>query len=238
MHTDGIVCTVNNQLALAMCSEQHATFENFYPGDNAELLNALYQFMQDQESQLWLWGAPLSGKTHLMLAARAYALEELCIPVAYQDCADVFSWAGFDRHLAWVILDNVDKLAGHKEHEHELFARYNAWRAQGVKMIFSGSSSPKHTDFQLQDLQSRLAWGAVFRLHALDDQQKQLALQYIAKIRGLELSASASAYLLRHFDRNMNKLMATLSQLDAASLQEQRKLTVPFIKQVLSSTTL
>jgi len=51
--------------------------------------------------------------------------------------------------------------------------------------------------------------------------------------RGLELPDDTAQFLLRRFPRDLPSLFALLDTLDAASLVEQRRLTIPFVKTVL-----
>jgi DnaA-homolog protein len=85
----------------------------------------------------------------------------------------------------------------------------------------------------LRDLQSRLVSMAHYRLTLLDETQQRAALQLRASIRGLELPEETAVWLQRRYPRNMASLNAMLDRLDTASLTEQRRLTVPFIRQVI-----
>jgi DnaA family protein len=67
----------------------------------------------------------------------------------------------------------------------------------------------------------------------LDDEQKQAALQFRARARGLVLNDEVAAYIIQRLPRDMNELFWQLNRLDHASLAEQRKLTIPFVKKIL-----
>jgi DnaA family protein len=54
-----------------------------------------------------------------------------------------------------------------------------------------------------------------------------------AALRGFELPEETIQYLQRRLPRDMENLCAFLDQLDRASLVAQRKLTVPFVREVL-----
>jgi DnaA family protein len=83
-------------------------------------------------------------------------------------------------------------------------------------------------------LKSRLQWGVTFHVHTLDDDEKQHALQFRAKARGLDLSDEVATFIIQRLPRDMNELFWQLNRLDHASLAEQRKLTIPFVKKILS----
>jgi DnaA family protein len=60
-------------------------------------------------------------------------------------------------------------------------------------------------------------------------------LRLRAQRRGLELPEETARYLLRRVPRDLRSLCALLETLDVASLASQRRLTVPFIREVLAS---
>jgi DnaA family protein len=61
------------------------------------------------------------------------------------------------------------------------------------------------------------------------------ALVYRARARGLELPVETAQFMLRRFPRDLPTLFALFETLDVASLVEQRRLTIPFVKSVLDS---
>ena len=73
------------------------------------------------------------------------------------------------------------------------------------------------------------------QLRGLDDQGKAEALRLQARQRGMDMPEEVAGYLLRRSPRDMTALFALLDMLDQASLAAQRKLTVPFVKEVLRS---
>ena len=64
---------------------------------------------------------------------------------------------------------------------------------------------------------------------ALTSQDRQLR----ARLRGFELPQETSRWLQRRFPRDMRRLYDLLDTLDEAALAAQRRLTVPFIREVL-----
>ena len=54
-----------------------------------------------------------------------------------------------------------------------------------------------------------------------------------ARLRGFELPEDVGRFLLKRPDREMRTLFDTLDQLDRASITAQRKLTIPFVKDIL-----
>jgi DnaA family protein len=58
-------------------------------------------------------------------------------------------------------------------------------------------------------------------------------LQLRARQRGFELPDDVAHYLLRRAPRDPASLFALLDRLDYASLAAQRKLTIPFVRELL-----
>ena len=116
-----------------------------------------------------------------------------------------------------------------------MFHFYNRVREQGGRLLVSASCAPAQLGITLADLQSRLSWGVVYPIHALDDEQRCEAMQLRAGQKGCELPDETAVYLLRRLPRELPALFDTLDRLDEASLAAQRKLTVPFVKSVLNN---
>src|SRR4029078_5447301 len=87
----------------------------------------------------------------------------------------------------------------------------------------------------LPDLLSRLSWGMVFKLSPLADDEKLTVLTRRANGRGIGLPEEVAKYLLTHCPRHMATLFAALDALDKASLAAKRRLTIPFVKEVLEN---
>ena len=136
-------------------------------------------------------------------------------------------------NLPLICLDNIDRVAGNPLWEEALFDLYNRVKEAGGKLIVSADHSPKQNGFQLPDLVSRLSWGLSYQVNSMSDDDKLAAMQKRAEARGLVLSDDVVKYLFNRLDRDLRTLFDTLDRLDKASLQAQRKLTIPFIKETL-----
>jgi len=92
---------------------------------------------------------------------------------------------------------------------------------------------PRQLNLQLPDLASRLDWGQIYKLQPLNDDEKVQALQLRSRLRGFELPEDVGRFLLKRLDREMRTLFMTLDRLDRASITAKRKLTIPFVKEIL-----
>ena len=106
---------------------------------------------------------------------------------------------------------------------------------KGVCQHYLAQQRPAlYVPVQLPDLASRLTWGEVYQLAPLNDKQKIDVLQKAAYQRGIELPDETANFLFKRLERDMKTLFNALEKLDQASLQAQRKLTIPFVKEILA----
>lgn len=228
------------QLPLGIKLRDDATFDNFHAGPNQACVQAVMSLSDCQqavdEPVIMLWGVTGCGRSHLLQAACHQLAEQgglaMYFPLAELRAYGPALLEGTDS-LDLLCLDQVDAIAGDPEWEEALFHLYNRMRDQGGRLLLAAAAPPRQLRLTLPDLASRLGWGLVFQLQALNDSDKQAALQLRAERRGLQLSDDAVRYLFSRAGRSMGELFALLEQLDQASLQAQRRLTVPFIKQAL-----
>jgi DnaA-homolog protein len=130
-------------------------------------------------------------------------------------------------------LDDIDAVAGRIEWERGLFALLREIEDGGGRLVLATQAPPALLKWALADLGSRCAAGAVFQLRPLDEPERHAALQLRARLRGLELPDETWHWLRKRFPRDMRTLYELLDTLDEAALAAQRRLTVPFIRDVL-----
>jgi len=225
------------QLPLGMRLREGATFANFYPGVNRDTVRLLQdEISAERESFIYLWGSRGTGKTHLLqalchlTATRGYPTAYLPLREAAHFSPEVLEGL---EHLPLVVVDDVDAVARDTAWEAALFHLYNRVREQAGRLVIAGLHSPAALGVSLADLRSRLAGGLVFQLRSPDDKEKAEVIRQQARQRGMEMPEEVAAYLLRRCPRDLPALFALMEVLDQASLAAQRKLTIPFVKEVL-----
>jgi DnaA family protein len=226
------------QLALGMRLADRAVFASFLPGPNAEALEHLRQLAVGAASGLtWICGPEGSGKTHLLQATCAAASEHQragYVPFAEVAPLGVGVLDGLPQ-MQCLCLDDIDRVAGQLEWERSLFGLLREIEDSGARLILAAQAPPALLRWALADLGSRCAAGAVFQLRLLDEREQQAALQLRARLRGLELPDETWHWLRKRFPRDMRTLYRLLDTLDEAALTAQRRLTVPFIREVLAA---
>jgi len=193
------------QLALGISPPPQPTLDNFVPGANAELVARLRELLTDgfPDSVFYLWGEAGSGKSHLLRACGGAAL-----------------------HVA----DDVEALDD--ERQVGLFNRINEARQSGGTVLAAGNAPPAQLPLR-EDLRSRLAWGLVYQVKALTDAERAVYLRGEAERRGMRLADEVIWYLLTHVRRDLPSLAAILDELDRASLEKQRQITLPLVRETL-----
>jgi len=221
------------QLPLAVRLQDRAIFASFLPGMNVEALAAARCLAQgDAEPLLYLHGVAGTGRSHLLQAICAAVAGSGYFPLRQLQEIGEAVLEGVAA-LPLVALDDLDAVAGNAEWEHRLFKLYNECRGNGVRLVVAASVPAGDLPLVLPDLASRLAAMPHYALRPLNEAQQREALQLHAAQRGVELPEETLLYLQRRFARDMGSLNRLLDQLDLASLEEQRRLTLPFIRRVL-----
>ncbi|RJG10080.1 DnaA regulatory inactivator Hda [Pseudomonas cavernicola] len=228
------------QLPLGVRLRDDATFANYYPGANAAALGYVERLCEAEagwaESLIYLWGGDGVGRSHLLQAA-CLRFEQRGEQAVYLPLAEVADYGPelLDNleQCELVCLDDLDAVAGRADWEEALFHLFNRLRDSGRRLLLAAAASPRELPVQLADLQSRLTLALVFQLQALSDEDKLRALQLRASRRGLHLTDEVGRFILTRGTRSMSALFELLERLDQASLQAQRKLTIPFLKEIL-----
>ena len=211
------------------------------PAGALELLRAFAERGADPShprDALYLAGPAGVGKTHLLLAtcavvdAAGYRAAYLPLMAAAGRVRDALqALEGNDV----ITLDGLDVIAGNREDEVALFDAHNRARAAGVALIYAARDIPDAIGLTLPDLRSRLGQCTRITLSPLDDEGRREVLRQRAQRRGLVLEDAALDWLLKRVGRDLGGLAALLDQLDRASLAAQRRVTVPFLREVLGA---
>jgi DnaA family protein len=224
------------QMPLPLRLGKHALFTTFVAGANDSALAHVVSVAARQRRDIvWLCGPAGSGKTHLLQAACRDAHEtssaSMYISLRAPD-VHVDQLLGVE-HLGLLGLDDVDAVAGNAEWEARLFSVFNEFQPRGG-LLLAARNPPAAIRFGLGDLASRAAGAIVYRLQELGEEQQLEALLEHARRRGLELDAPTARFLQGRVQRGMTELCEWLDRLDRASLAAQRRLTIPFVREVLA----
>ena len=238
------------QIALDLGHAPAPSLDNFIATGNENLfaiLQSLQSIWQKSSSRphqadqrmIHVWGESGSGKTHILEAMKAQAIEcgQEAFILGHDSPQD--EWRAIGTVIAenpqssiLLCIDDIDSLDEFAQGA--LFRIHNLIRESSSQALLTTSQLPLSHLTLRDDLRTRLAWGLVFQMHSLSDSEKSQALEKAAQARGLQLSSEVTPWLLRHFHRDMSSLMSLLDALDTYSLETKRAITLPLVKELLA----
>jgi len=222
------------QLPLGLRFPPDQRFETFVdaPAGAIEQLRAL----PASRASVYLQGVAGAGKTHLALAscAAVHATDARAgyLPLRTMRGRLREALTALEGH-GLVALDDVDAIAGEREDEIALFDFHNRACAAGVPLLYTATHAPDAVALGLPDLRSRLAQCARIVLSPLDDDGRRRVLRERAGRRGLAMDEAAYDWLLARVGRDLAGLTRLLDQIDRASLAAKRRITVPFLRDLV-----
>ncbi|MCL2876173.1 MAG: DnaA regulatory inactivator Hda [Betaproteobacteria bacterium] len=223
------------QLVLNLCPDYPPTLENFVLGSNAELLENLAQFAVARHGQvpgthLYLWGNQGSGRSHLLRATVARALDE-GRPALFLNAEEIDGCLPEGENTLLAV-DDVDRLPANAQVA--LFNAFNRARAKAQSLLLSGPVAPRGLAPGLrEDLRTRIGQSLIFEVRPLDDATRRAILYSLAARRGLRLTEDVAGFLLTHARRDPPGMAAVLDALDTASLEHKRRVTLPLLRELM-----
>ncbi len=225
------------QLTLSVSLPDMASFDNFYPSGNEELVTALRHFaatVGTPPTVMHIFGASGCGKTHLMYAGlkltRGEGQPAHYLPMR-EPGVDSSAMEQIDG-FGLVCVDDIDVLAGQAEAERALFRLYERVQDRFGHLVTTARQAARRLGLGLPDLVSRLHSGGTYHVSPLTDADKRNALRLRAAGRGITLSDDVLDYVLRRYPRDTHALFGLLDRIDQASLTAQRRVTIPFLQQL------
>jgi len=231
--------TATSQMALGVKLRDDARFDNFHGSRNQDVARRLEQVCvaPDGVPVVVICGDADTGKSHLLQAIchKADQLGQSAVCISLDELLPFGPEAlvGLDCHQV-VCLDDLDRIAGNADWEEAIFHLYNRLLDQGGLLVVSMADVPGAFPFGLADLGSRLAHGLVMQLRIYRDEDRMRILVARAEQRGMVLSDDVAGFIMRRAPRRLGELLAILNTLDENSLRAQRRLTIPFVKSVMS----
>lgn len=226
----------SRQIPLVLEPRRDARLEDFVPGPNGAVVEALRVLVGDHGGALFLHGAPGTGKTHLLNAACQAAREQgltavyLALDRLPEDAMEALQ--GLEA-MDLVALDDLQAVAGDPGWEEALFHFINRLRAAHGRLLVASERRLRALALGLPDLASRLAWGLRLELQALDDESKAEVLRRHARAHGVSLPEEVIAYLIRRSDRSLPRLLVLVDRLRERAFTDKRPITVPLARTVL-----
>ena len=229
---------MKHQLGLDLRLRDGSSFENFCNAGNEEVVQRVRRLLEEPPpsgpATLFVSGESATGKSHLLQAAcrhvHAQGQRALYAPLGDIGVEPRLLDAAEECFLACV--DDVQRVAGNAAWEAALLVLWERSRASGTRVICAATAAPMQLGLSLPDLSTRLASGPVYVLHGLSDADKIEAVRLRARNRGLDVSVEDARYILNRYPRDLFSLFALLDRIDIASLANQRRVTIPFLREL------
>ena len=219
-----------NQLGLPISLNASMLLESFVA--NKELLRLINQlFLNEKSSEVYIYGASGQGKTHVLQGAVLKALE-IDKNAVYIDCSDPFPdyILDFVDQIDFICFDNVHSIL--RENQEIFFDLYNRARQAQIFILVSGNTLPSDLEV-MKDLKTRLSLAAVYKPEELNDELIMSVIDSQMSQRNLSVNSNVYEYLFKNYSRDLKLLLSTLNDLDKASLQAKKPISIPFVKNFL-----
>lgn len=210
------------QLTLDLLRPAPASLDNFVAGPNQEAVHTLQTIAAGERRARFvhLWGAPATGKSHLLAALGGLSLGPQTPLAAFR----------LPRNGRLITVDDCDQLDA--DRQHALFHLYNQVLAQtGMALVSASRSAPVAMTVR-EELRTRLAWGLVLQLQPLTDEDRLQALRAATLASGASVTDEVLAYLATRKARDMRSQLQWLQALDRYGLERKRPLTLPLLREL------
>lgn len=227
---------IPKQLPLAVHLRPDAKLSSLYVEPNRWFVDWLQsEWPSSRIPFCWLDAEPGSGLSHVIQAI-AQQGEQLGQSVFYVSFAQAHQLssevladlAGFDL----LCLDDLDCIAGQPEWDLALLHCFNEMQAQQKQLVVGSHQALATLKPQmLPDLWSRMSSGLV--VHWRRPEYWITAIEHVVQAQGMLMGAAARQYFAARAPRDWAQVMMLVNTLDQAALSAQRRITIPFIRQVL-----
>ncbi|MEN1727838.1 MAG: AAA family ATPase [Pseudomonadota bacterium] len=218
---------MSTQGLLPLKGPRRPTLSNFISGENDALIETLREGLEPG-GWTFLAGPPGSGRSHLLSAVLSERLKAgeaaTFVALCTRSQRALLEQASGD----WVILDDIDALAGSADDEMLLFNALNRWRVDQTGVLMSGAGRDR---FELPDLRSRLGQATRLTLKRLDETDLRLLIEQLAEEYEVVLGRGAADYLLSRTARNSAAIARLIETLAGRALSERRTISVPLIRE-------
>jgi DnaA family protein len=227
------------QLSLPFSFGLETDFNHYFPGvKNAQMVTGLRRAIRGNCGEFFLlWSGVPAGKSHLLQACCNLADSE-GQRAAYLPLKNLkkSSGPGVLEDLAacdLVTIDDVNEIAGQPMWEEAIFHTFNQIRQQGATLVISSSQAPAAFTLKMPDLISRMKSAEIYQIHDLEDAEKCAALVKRAAARGILITEEVAQYCLSRVGRDWLSLITVLNAIDQYSIEQKRRVTIPFVKKLL-----
>ena len=215
-----------NQLSFYFGEPAYPRFDQLLGHANAELIHML---QQDHAPFLYIWGEEGSGKSHILKAwvgQAATAGRHARYIDALHDTLDEDA-----AQADCLAVDRADRLGSRDQAV--LFDIFNRFRNSGRGKLLLAAQRPPAALQLREDLRTRMGYCLVYEVRQPDGEEKIDALVQLARARQLAIDPAIFRYLLDHWRRDMDSLLAMFDDLADYSAATHKPITLPLLRRLL-----
>lgn len=176
---------------------------------------------------LGIYGPPGCGKSHL---SHVFAAKANAHILNYEDLRSGNPVVLASEHSA-LVWDDANEVPD----EQALFHLLNAVREAGKRLLIVSRTAPARWAVTLPDLKSRLAGLPAVEIGMPDDATITAVLVKLFRDRQVEVAPDLVDYIGNRVPRTFGAVQALVDQVDRQALAQNRRITVPFVRDVLKA---
>ena len=236
------------QLPLKIGLKEEATFDTFVvEQESIAIAVASFQqsLMNNQSDLILLNGEQKSGKTHLLQSACRFFGENsltsdsstVYLPLADKNLPLIPIILDGLEMVKLICIDDIEEVIGIKEWEVALANLITKSQAQGQKLVITSENAMTKWRMVTKELSNAMMVASTITLSQLTEQEELVeALKKRSVRTGFDFRLEVGNYLVKQFSNDLSELIAVLQIIENASIIQKRKITLPFVKSVLSKT--
>ena len=205
----------DTQLSLNLEIKHDASLSDFAGPGWMAIIDAVRQMHVGLMRQLYLFGSPATGKSHLLSAICESFIEmdrsAICLSLnelVYTDVNVLSSLETFDV----IAIDNLEVLQLSTQWQEALFHLINRSREGECQLLFAAKQPASELPFALPDLLTRLAQAPAFKVpDGTDIRDRQTMLESILKRRGWQFDERIISHLLTEGPHRIGAMMDVLN---------------------------
>lgn len=206
---------VQAQLSLNLDLKHDASLSDFSGPGWMSIIDAVRQLHVGLIGQLYLFGSPATGKSHLLSAICESFVEmdksAICLSLnelVHTNVDVLSSLENFDV----IAIDDLDVLEHSSEWQEALFHLINRSREGQRQLLFAANRPASELPFGLKDILTRLAQAPAFKVPDGDElADRKALLESILRRRGWQFDNRISNYLLTEGPHRIGAMMEVLN---------------------------
>jgi len=229
------------------------TFNNFVVGSSNRVAYETSLLVCNSPAEyynpLFLYGPSGLGKTHLLFAIiNEIKKNRPDFKVVYITCeeftnmlvdsiskkTDPMIFRSKFRGLDFLLVDDIQFLAGKKAVQEEMFHTFEALYNKGKQVVFASDRHPSEMENIDKRLTTRFSMGGLFDIEPPDTELRQAIFKHKADNYGVEIPNNVLQFLAENIKTNIRQIEGAIKTLKAHSLINGEEISLAMAKRVLS----